>query len=100
LCHVLDLTAKSRTESYPRQRLWIEKATGDLVRYELFALSGAKLKEYTLLRVEVIGNRRFPVEMEIRDLLRKGSKTTMIMSNVALDQPIADSVFTTRNLER
>jgi hypothetical protein len=53
-----------------------------------------------LLRVEIIGNRRFPVEMEIRDLLRKGSKTTMIMSNVALDQPIADSVFTTRNLER
>ena len=99
-CWVLDLTAKSRTESYPKQRLWIEKTTGDLVRYELFALSGAKLKEYTLLRVEVIGTRRFPVEMEIRDLMRKGSKTTMIMSNITLDQPIADSVFTTRNLER
>jgi outer membrane lipoprotein-sorting protein len=99
-CWVLDLTAKSRTESYPRQKLWIEKSSGDLVRYELFALSGAKLKEYTLLRVEVIGGRRFPVEMEIRDLLRKGSKTTMTMSNVTLDQPIADSVFTTRNLER
>ncbi|MDR1095210.1 MAG: outer membrane lipoprotein-sorting protein [Spirochaetaceae bacterium] len=99
-CWVLDLTAKRRTESYPRQRLWIEKATGDLVRYELFALSGAKLKEYTLLRVELIGNRRFPVEMEIRDLLRKGSKTTVTMSNVTLDQPVADSVFTTRNLER
>jgi outer membrane lipoprotein-sorting protein len=99
-CWVLDLTAKSRTESYPRQRLWIEKATGDLVRYELFALSGAKLKEYILLRVEVMGNRRFPVEMEIRDLLRKGSKTTVTMSNITLDEPIADSVFTTRNLER
>jgi outer membrane lipoprotein-sorting protein len=99
-CWVLDLTAKSRTESYPRQKLWIEKSSGDLLRYELFALSGAKLKEYTLLRVEVIGGRRFPVEMEIRDLLRKGSKTTMTMSNITLDQPIADSVFTTRNLER
>jgi outer membrane lipoprotein-sorting protein len=99
-CWVLDLTAKSRTESYPTQKLWIEKESGDLVRYELFALSGAKLKEYTLLRVEVIGNRRFPVEMEIRDLMRKGSKTTMTMSNITLDKPIADSVFTTRNLER
>ena len=99
-CWALDLTAKRRTESYPKQKLWIEKTSGDLVRYELFALSGAKLKEYTLIRVEVIGTRRFPVEMEIRDLMRKGSKTTMIMSNITLDQPIADSVFTTRNLER
>ncbi|MDR0638644.1 MAG: outer membrane lipoprotein-sorting protein [Spirochaetaceae bacterium] len=99
-CWVLDLTAKSRTESYPKQKLWIEKTSGDLVRYELFALSGVKLKEYTLIRVEVIGARRFPVEMEIRDLMRKGSKTTMIMSNITLDRPIADSVFTTRNLER
>jgi outer membrane lipoprotein-sorting protein len=99
-CWVLDLSAKRRTESYPKQRLWIDKVSGDLVRYELFALSGAKLKEYTLLRVEVIGSRRFPVEMEIRDLMRKGSKTTMIMSNITLDKPIADSVFTTRNLER
>ncbi|MDR1470742.1 MAG: outer membrane lipoprotein-sorting protein [Spirochaetaceae bacterium] len=99
-CWVLDLTAKSRTESYPKQKLWIEKSTGDLVRYELFALSGAKLKEYVLIRVEVIGTRRFPVEMEIRDLMRKGSKTTLVMNNITLDQPIADSVFTTRNLER
>jgi hypothetical protein len=66
----------------------------------LFALSGAKLKEYNLNRVEVFGGRRFPVEMELRDLLRKNSKTTMIMRNVALDRPIADSVFSQRNRER
>jgi outer membrane lipoprotein-sorting protein len=99
-CWVLDLTAKRRTESYPKQKLWIDKETGDCLRYELFALSGAKLKEYNLIRVEVFGGRRFPVELEIRDLLRRGSKTTMIMRNVVLDQPIADSVFSTRNLER
>jgi outer membrane lipoprotein-sorting protein len=99
-CWVLDLTAKKRTESYPRQKLWIDKETGDCLHYELFALSGAKLKEYNLIKVDVLGGRRFPVEMEIRDLLRRGSKTTMIMRNVVLDQPIADSVFSTRNLER
>jgi outer membrane lipoprotein-sorting protein len=99
-CWVLELTAKRRTESYPKQKLWIDKETGDCLGYELFALSGAKLKEYRLNRVEVFGNRRFPVEIEIRDLLRKNSKTTMIMRNVVLDRPIADSVFSTRNLER
>ena len=97
---VLDLTAKRRGESYPRRMLWIDQETGDLLRSEFFALSGARLKEHSLLRVEVIGNRRFPVEVEMRDLLRGNSRTVFRMSNVVLDQPIADAVFSRRNLER
>jgi hypothetical protein len=99
-CWVLELTAKKRTESYPRRRLWIDKLTGDCLHYELYALSGAKLKEYTLIRIQVFGNRRFPVESEMRDLLRRGSKTTFVMRSLVMDQPIADSVFSQRNLER
>jgi outer membrane lipoprotein-sorting protein len=94
------LTAIKKTESYPTRKLWIDKENGDLLHSELYALSGAKLKESSTLRVEVIAGRRFPVESEMRDLLRKGSKTTFIMRNVALDQPIADNVFSQRNLER
>jgi len=97
---VLELKAKSKTESYPTRKLWIDKETGDLLHYELFALSGAKLKEYSLLKVEVTGGRRFPVEGEMRDLLRRDSKTTLKMKNIILDKPIADSVFSQRNLER
>jgi len=97
---VLELKAKKKTESYPSRKLWIDKTNGDLLHYELFALSGVKLKEYTLLKVEVIGGRRFPVEGEMRDLMRKNSKTTFVMRNVTLDKPIADSVFSQRNLER
>jgi outer membrane lipoprotein-sorting protein len=99
-CWVLDLTAKKRAESYPKQKLWIDKETGDCLHYELFALSGAKLKEYNLKRIETIAGRRFPVETEIRDLLRRGSKTTLVLKNIILDQPIPNSVFSTRNLER
>ena len=97
---VLDLSAKKKTESYPKQKLWIDKENGDLLRSEQFALSGAKLKEYSLIRVEVIGGRRFPIEGEMRDLLRKDSRTTFVMRNVVLDKPIPDSVFSMRNLER
>jgi outer membrane lipoprotein-sorting protein len=97
---VLSLTAKKRTESYPSRKLWIDKETGDLLRYELFALSGAKLKEFNLVRVEVISGRRFPVEMEVRDLLRRDSRTVFVMRNAVLDRPIPDSVFSQRNLER
>jgi negative regulator of sigma E activity len=97
---VLELTAKKKTESYPKRKLWIDKETRDLLQYELYALSGAKLKEFTSLKFEIHGGRRFPVESEIKDLLRKDSKTTFKMRSVVLDQPIADSVFSTRNLER
>jgi len=97
---VLELAARKRTESYPKRKLWIDKENSDLVRYELFALSGVKLKEYTLKRVDVIGGKRFPVEGEMRDLMRRDSRTTFVMRNVVLDRPIADSVFSQRNLER
>jgi outer membrane lipoprotein-sorting protein len=99
-CWVLDLSAKKRTESYPSRKLWIDKEYGDLLRYELFALSGVKLKEYAMKKVEIINGQRFPVEGEMRDLLRRDSKTTFVMRNVVLDKPIADSVFSMRNLER
>jgi len=97
---ILELRAKRKTESYPSRRLWIDKENGDLLRYELYALSGVKLKEYNLLRVEIIGGRRFPVEGEMRDFMRKDSRTKFIMRNVVLDRPIADSVFSQKNLER
>jgi len=97
---VLELKAKAKTESYPTRKLWIDKENGDLLRYELFALSGVKLKDYNLIRVEVINGRRFPVEGEMRDLMRKNSKTTFVMRNVVLDKAIPDSVFSQRNLER
>jgi len=97
---ILDLTAKKKTESYPKQKLWIDSSTGDLVRYELYALSGAKLKEYALHKAQTIGGRRFPVESEMRDLLRKGSRTTFLMNEVVLDGAISDSKFSMRNLER
>jgi outer membrane lipoprotein-sorting protein len=99
-CWVLELAAKKKTESYPKRKLLIDKETGDMLNYELYALSGAKLKEFNLGKIEVISGRRFPVEMEVRDLLRKDSKTTFVMKNVVLDKPIADSVFSQRNLER
>jgi outer membrane lipoprotein-sorting protein len=97
---LLELNAIRRDESYPRRQLWIDKENGDLLRQELFALSGAKLKEFNTMRVDVIGARRFPVETEVRDLLRRDSRTIFRMTHVILDQPIPDSIFTMRNLER
>ncbi|MDR2517881.1 MAG: outer membrane lipoprotein-sorting protein [Spirochaetaceae bacterium] len=99
-CWVLELIAKSRAESYPKQRLWIDKQYRDVLHSERFALSGVKLKEYTALKIEVFNSRRFPTQYELKDLLRQGSRTTFTMRDVILDKPIADSVFSQRSLGR
>ena len=97
---VLELNALSQGESYPRRVLRVDMETGDLLQTELFALSGSKLKEFNLLDVEIINGRRFPVTMEVRDLLRRDSRTIFTMRDVVLNQPIAESVFSERNLRR
>jgi len=97
---ILELSARKKTESYPKQKLWIDVENGDLLRSEQYALSGAKLKEYALIKSEKIGHRRFPVESEMRDLLRKGSRTVFRMSRIELDAAVPDSIFSMRNLEK
>jgi outer membrane lipoprotein-sorting protein len=97
---LLELTAKKKTESYPKRKLWIDKETGDMLHYEMYAPSGKALKEYTLLRIEVINGIRFPVESEMRDLRRKDSKTTFVMKKIVLNKPIDNSRFSQQNLER
>ncbi|GAB4366683.1 MAG: hypothetical protein Kow009_03480 [Spirochaetales bacterium] len=99
-CWVLELTAKKRTESYPKRKLWVDVHTGEVRVMEMYALSGAKLKDYRLIRSELIGKRYFPVEFQMRDLLRKDSRTVFRMRNVVLDARIPDSVFSMRNLRR
>jgi outer membrane lipoprotein-sorting protein len=102
-CWILELSARDRRkESYPRQKLWIDKETGDCLHTEMYALNGKNVcKESTVLRIETIGGRRFPVEVEMRDPERRaGSKTTFIMRNLVMDRPIADSVFSQQNLTR
>jgi outer membrane lipoprotein-sorting protein len=97
---VLELKAVKKTESYPTRKLWVAKDNYDVLRFELYALSGSKLKEYVLIRSQLIGSRSFPVEAEMRDLLRKGSSTRFVMDKVVMDGSIPDSVFSLGNLER
>lgn len=97
-CWVLDLEAIKRTESYPKRRIWVAKDNYDMVYAEFYALSGAKLKEYTLLRSEPVQGQSFPMESEMRDLLRKDSKTTFKVTRLELNTPLSDRIFSTRNL--
>jgi len=97
--YVLELKAKTKKESYGRQILYVEKGTYTNIKTILCSSSGDKLKEMAVLEVKRIGNRDFPTIMEMRDLKRKDSKTTMKMNSVTLDIDIPDSMFSMKMLE-
>lgn len=97
---VLELTAKKNTVSYPKRMVWVDKETYAPLKTELFALSGTKLKEMLILDARWIGNRFFTTEFQIKDLLRKDSKTVFKMNKLELDINIPERTFSLRNLER
>lgn len=99
-CWILDLEGKTKTISYPKVRMWVDKESLISLLTERYALSGAILKEERVLETQLIANRRFPVKVEVRDLLRNGSSTLFTFSDVELDRPIPDRLFSMRNLER
>jgi outer membrane lipoprotein-sorting protein len=97
---VLELVGKKKTISYPKLRMWVDKESYIPIKTERYALSGAVLKEELVLETKDIKGRLFPVKVEVRDLLRKDSKTVFTLTNVELDVPIADSMFSMKNLQK
>jgi outer membrane lipoprotein-sorting protein len=96
---ILELTAKNNTISYAKRVIWVDKETFAPLRTEMYALSGAKLKESSVLDARWIGDRYFTTDFQLKDLLRKDSKTIFKMTKLELDVNIPDSMFSLRNLE-
>ncbi|MCK4798008.1 MAG: outer membrane lipoprotein-sorting protein, partial [Spirochaetes bacterium] len=82
---VLELNAKRKTVSYAKQKIWVDKETFAALKVEQYALSGAKLKEMLLLDAKWIDKRYFATEIQVKDLLRKDSKTVFKMNKIELD---------------
>lgn len=97
---VLELIGKTNTISYPKQKIWVDKETYAAVKVEKYALSGAVLKEILLLDAEWIKDRYFGTKIQVRDLLRKDSKTILEMDDIQLDIQLPDNIFSLRNLEK
>lgn len=98
--YVLELVGKKKTISYPKRKMWVEKTSNLVLKEELFALSGAILKENIVKNWIKIKGRDFPTEIEMKDLLRKNSKTEFKMLNIELDIAISDDMFSINRLSR
>ena len=86
---------------YGKQIMWVNKDEIAALKVEIYSASGRnKLKEILLLNAKDIGGRYFPIELQIKNLLRKDSKTVFKMNNIKLDIDIPDGMFSLKNLEK
>jgi outer membrane lipoprotein-sorting protein len=100
-CWKLSLTARDDSISYPTRTAWVDKGTFIPIKQELFALSGMLLKTWSMTEVQTFADgRRFPTRMELTDELKKGSKTTIELTELVFKLPSNEQVFSRRWLER
>lgn len=103
--HKLRLEARPGEDvAYPVLQMWIDKATGNLMKQEEYALSGKLMrtsfypKWKKLFSPTKNAEVYFPGEIRIFDEVEKGNSTTIVFQDVKLD-PLEDAIFTKAWLE-
>jgi len=99
-CYVLELTATDREVTYYRRKMWIDKERFISLREELYAKSGKLLKEMEIIEVKQIGKRWYPVNIVMRNKLRKNSYTEFILDVIEFDIELDEDIFSQRHLEQ
>ncbi|BDU51097.1 outer membrane lipoprotein-sorting protein [Haliovirga abyssi] len=99
--YLLELVVKKGVEtSYYKRLIWIGKTNFNLIKEEMYAVSGKLLKAMTVLKNDIIDGKYYPSDIKMEDKIKKNSYTEIIMKDIELDVNIKDSMFTLRALER
>lgn len=99
-CYKLELTAKVKKITYAKEMIWVDKERLVALKVQFFALSGMLLKEMTIQDVKKINERFFPIKVKMVNKQRSGSYTLFEMKSIILDEPLEESAFSKRQLER
>jgi len=100
VCHKVELIAKVRDALYARQVIYVDKKKPVALKMELYARGDRLIKTMEQFNVKTIQGRAVPMKIEIRDMRRKDSLTTLEFVSVAFDIKVSSRVFTTGNLKR
>lgn len=97
-CYVLELTAKSRTIAYPKQKVWISKEHFIVMRGEYSTKSGRLLKTIEVEELSQFGSTVAASRTLIKDEMKSDSQTLLILTSLQTDIPIDDSIFSLQEL--
>jgi outer membrane lipoprotein-sorting protein len=79
---------------------WIEVEHATPLRQEFYDEDGAKLRVMEFSDIGEVAGRHYPRSWTMRPLEEPGHQTHIRIREVRFDEPIADSVFTKRNLTK
>jgi len=99
-CWKVEAIARDNKVSYPKRILWIDAEHKLPLQQELFALSGMKLKTWSMSDIRTIEGRPVAMKMVLADQLRKGSKTVIVTKSVSFGVKLRTEVFSRRWLQR
>ncbi len=80
--------------------LWIEKKDYLILRAEYYDEDGRLMNTMTGSQVKKLGGRLIPTQTEMIPADKKGNKTILIYTTLAFDRPIAESFFSTQNMQK
>ena len=100
LCWVLELTAKDADIAYHSRKIWVDQERFISLKEERFAKSGKKLKTTKVMRVEMMDGRWVPVEIEFKDVLKRGKGTEFILNTMEFNADIPGHIFSKAALRK
>ena len=103
--HHLELTAREGQDvAYPTVQVWLDQATGNLLKRQDLALSGRLMRTtYYPKWKKVFSESKgadvyYPEEIHIFDEVEKGNRTTVAITEIDL-RPLSENIFTKAWLE-
>lgn len=97
---VLELKAKVDNATYEQRKSWIDQERFVPLQEELYAKSGQLLKKVVLSEVKKIGSKWVPTKMNYTDVLKDGKGTDFILTELQIDVPIPEYIFTKASLKK
>lgn len=79
---------------------WVTPKTGALVQQEFYTEAGKLVKRLRGYDQKTFGKYTIPTRLTMTDLTKEKSSTELKYAKVEFDKPLADSVFTLKQLEK
>ncbi|MBX3022046.1 MAG: outer membrane lipoprotein-sorting protein [Bdellovibrionales bacterium] len=79
---------------------WVTPKDGALVQQEFYTEAGKLVKQLRGTDHKTFGKYVIPTRLTMRDLTRENSSTEIVYGKVEFDKPLADNVFTLKELEK
>jgi outer membrane lipoprotein-sorting protein len=95
---VLDLKAKVKDVAYEHCKIWIDQDRFIPLQEELYAKSGQLLKKTIFSHVKKIQGRWFPMQVNFKDMLKKGKGTDFVITKIEFNPDIPNHIFSKASL--